>query len=280
MDNFKSTDSLFSRIKEDFSSYSSSGLLDEGRFYHYVKYILNYLGISCLDREQDFLKVSSYTAELPDNFQQLEFAYKCKGTKKLSGGVVMMKQTFDHFPLLYPDWHTKACADRCCKPPEDAIFNSYEKVMIERDSCLYEYCEPELLTIGNVNTKRQCSDNCANVFSNSKNTISIQNNKIYTNFQEGSIYLGYYAFPIDDDTGLPLIPDNVRIEKCIEDYIKYNLVKNIIINKESDLARLLSFYKEEYLASLKDAVYETKVPTFENMIKQTKRSRKKFDLFF
>lgn len=279
---FKSTDALFSRIKEDFSTYSNSGLLDDGRFYHYIKYILNYLGVYWFIEEQDFLDVQNYKVELPSNFQQLNFAYKCiKDINDYSGdGVVLKEETYDHYPLLNPDWHASVCASTCCNPPETAIFNSYTNILVPRGDFLCTYSSPELLVLGNVNTKRQCSDTCPNVYSISKNKITIQNNTIYTNFCDGSIYISYYVFPLDEQTNLPMIPDNVRIEKCIEDYIKYNLVKNIVINKEADIARLLTFYKQEYEGSLQDAVYETKLPTFSNMMKQARRNRRKFDLFF
>lgn len=50
-------------------------------------------------------------------------------------------------------------------------------------------------------------------------TYSLNNGYIYTNFKEGTIQQSYKALRVDED-GLPMIPDNVKFEKAIENYIK------------------------------------------------------------
>jgi hypothetical protein len=50
-------------------------------------------------------------------------------------------------------------------------------------------------------------------------TYSINNGMIYTNFKEGTIQQSYKGLKLDAD-GLPMIPDNVKFEKAIEEYIK------------------------------------------------------------
>lgn len=50
-------------------------------------------------------------------------------------------------------------------------------------------------------------------------TYTLNNGIIYTNFKKGTIQQSFKALKVDDD-GLPMIPDNVKFEKAIENYIK------------------------------------------------------------
>jgi hypothetical protein len=50
-------------------------------------------------------------------------------------------------------------------------------------------------------------------------TYSLNNGYIYTNFKQGTIQQSFRALKVDAD-GLPMIPDNVKFEKAIENYIK------------------------------------------------------------
>ena len=74
--NFKSSEILFSRIKEDLSSYDSVGLIDEGKFYQYIKYIIDTLGISFYEEKDAVVHVHDFKATLPPDFTLLEIAFK------------------------------------------------------------------------------------------------------------------------------------------------------------------------------------------------------------
>jgi len=50
-------------------------------------------------------------------------------------------------------------------------------------------------------------------------TYSVNNGYIYTNFKEGTVQQSYKAL-VTDDEGIPMIPDNVKFEKAVENYIK------------------------------------------------------------
>jgi hypothetical protein len=50
-------------------------------------------------------------------------------------------------------------------------------------------------------------------------TYSLNNGYIYTNFKEGYIQQSYKAIKTDEE-GLPMIPDNVKFSRAIEEYIK------------------------------------------------------------
>lgn len=51
-------------------------------------------------------------------------------------------------------------------------------------------------------------------------TYKIQNNYIYTSFREGKVRMSYRGLALDDE-GYPMIPDNIAVEKAIENNVKY-----------------------------------------------------------
>lgn len=276
---FKSTASLFSKIKEDFKSFDNSSLIDEGRFFKDVKYILNLLGRKWYITAETILEVCDYKVELPDDFYLVESLYKCNSTIEtdcLQPGVVLRKLTFDHYPNPCDrDPHHFDCE---AVPYNDCIFNRQEEILVQRDNIVTRYSHPVLMKTGNVSTRECCTNTCANIYSKCLDTFSIQNGKLYTNFKEGSMYLMYNAFPLDEE-GYPLIPDNEMVEKCIEYYIKSNILENIWINGDADVERKFIYFKQEYDKHRLQAIYESKLPSFENMVKQIRLKRKSLDIY-
>lgn len=62
----------------------------------------------------------------------------------------------------------------------------------------------------------------------SKYQYKMNNNYIYTGFEEGNIDIAYYALPIDEK-GFPLIPDEESIKRAIEWEIVYKIAYNFWI---------------------------------------------------
>lgn len=279
---FKPTDELFSRILEDFSSFAQAQLIDEGMFYKDVKYILHLLGILWYREAEDVLSVCNYKAELPCDFKLLDAAYACEGhimDTPQPDGLVMQKLTFDHYPSTDPDYHNPPCCGDDCLTPDSPIFNRHEEILVKRGELLYEYKHPRLLKLGNVNTKRHCTKTCANVYSIESDTIAIQNGKLYTNFKDGNVFIRYHAFPLDEETGLPMIPDDPIIEKCIEMYIKSNIIRNLWTTGDSDVQQQVRYYDDLYAKALNQAIFQTKLPTFATMVNNIRIKRKSLNVY-
>ena len=54
------------------------------------------------------------------------------------------------------------------------------------------------------------------------NTYSIQNGYIITSFEEGMIQMSYKGLMVDEEE-FPMIPDNVKVEKAIENYTRLQI---------------------------------------------------------
>ena len=282
---FKTTDSLFAKIKENLYSFDAAGLIDEGKFNKDVQYILNVLGCMWYKDGEEMLKVSNYNTCLPEGFTELEALYKCDlcGISDIEqpDGIVFSKLTFSHYPeTQIPDPHApQACPVSYWDSDPTNIFNVHEQLLIQRGTQTHRYSPPTLMKIGNVNTKRTCSKKCPNHYSQAQDTFTIQNGKIYTNFKEGELLIYYKAFPLDDDTGLPMIPDNVIIEKAIEDYIMYNTLKFLRVNGDASVSQLLPLFQQDADKSMEKAIYLTKLPSFQTMVHSVRLMKKKLNIY-
>jgi hypothetical protein len=281
---FKTTDSLFSKIREDLASFDAAALIDEGRFHKDVKYILFLLGIKWYREAETILEICNYKADLPDDFKLLDSAFRCDSVVidgSIIDGVVLKKLTFDHYPeTRNPDTHEyESSCTTYYNQPSRCIFNRQEEILVQRNSVIEKLSSPVLLKPGNVNTKSCCTSNCQNIYSNSEDIFMIQNRRFNVNFKEGTVYVVYHAFPLDENTGFPMIPDNEVIEKCIEYYIKMNILENLWVNGDADVAQKISYFNNKYKEHLGQAQYETKLPSFEAMVKAIRLKKRGLDMY-
>lgn len=266
-----STEELFNNIKDDFSSFDNAGMIDEGKFYKHVVYIIGLLGTEWYETIDGFFEVKNYQVKLPSNFYQLEQAYKCfpfVGQNTQPAGIILTERKFDHFPV--------DCEPSCnpCPPqPSNCISNKFQQLVIQRNTMIDNYTDFNLLSIGNSRTRSSCTSTCANLFSSNPDNITIQNGTMFTNFRDGSIYMVYNAFPIDEESGLPLIPNDERVIKCIEYYVKWKFMENAWVNNEADVAQKIQYFQVMYKDALGDAQYITKLPGFNIMVNKIKLDR-------
>lgn len=273
---FISTEELFNAIKEDFNALDNNNLVDEGKFYNHVAYIIKLLGVEWYREEEDVFNVENYRFQLPRNFSKLSQAYKCTAsqtTSSLPPGVVLTNRQFDHVP--------DECNTDPCSPHFDTncIFNRFDQILVQRSSLIHRYTFPILLRVGNKKTRSLCSHNCPNIFSEEPDEITIENGYLYTNFQEGNVYLSYYAFPLDAKSGLPVVPNNEIIIKCIEYYIKWKLLENMWVNADGDVANKIAYFQAQYREALGDAQHETKLPHFGTLVNKIRSTRRNLNIY-
>ena len=140
----------------------------------------------------------------------------------------------------------------------------------------YEYHHPRLLKLS-PNVKSKCVEDCVN-FSyhhhcHRHDEITITNGTILTNFNDGHIYMQYYAFPYDED-GLPMIPDVLEVEKAVEWYIKSQILLNFWF--ADDVANVQTKWQKAEVEAEKwmaEARYIGRLPSFSGMVNSIRNKR-------
>ena len=246
---FKSSDILISRIKENLSSYDSAGVVDTGKFYFYIKEELRLLGEYVYITKEDLLPVENKKTALPKDFIQLYALYNVNANSK--------KVVLDGY--LPDKTYTKFLQD--CQ--ENTIVVREKTIVIDRDVVIKN--EGALLKYsGKVDTDL-CFKDSPNYGVKSENEFNIDRNYIYLNIDKGDVYLQYLAFPYDEE-GYPMIPDEVKIEKAIEYYIMYKTFEYFYLNDIINSAlQKMQYFQQLYNLAHREALLYVKLPTFESL---------------
>ena len=72
---------------------------------------------------------------------------------------------------------------------------------------------------------------CPNLYWNAQNTGWIKDDFLYTNFQDGKVYINYQA-SLEDEEGNLLVPDHELLNDYYEYAIKQRLLENLVMNDE------------------------------------------------
>lgn len=280
---FKSTESLFARIRENLSSYTALGMIDEGKFFFEVKWFIQHLGISMYEIDEDVLTLKDYKHEMPCNFYLLESAWLCNKNDALT----RKTDNFQGKVVIYTENTCEkvvqaSCASSCNeKVLEKITVKEYVQTQGNYETV---YNRPVLLSLGNKLTKQVCAKDCQNLFSTSDRDISIlrqgKNLWMFSSLKDPVIYIRYWAYPVDEETGLPLIPDEPIIEKALEDHLMVYFFKNLWLNGDnSNVQQQIAYLTPIANQSMADAEYFVKLPSFNQMIQTARRQRMRYQTY-
>lgn len=299
-------DQIIAKIEDQLSSYASNGTLDSGRFYAEIKLIINKLGIAAYEMVDAIVTLENYRVALPCNFYLLDSAWLCDSSPEfaqpiLQSNFIIYNETTNEI-ISQNDY----CGGDSCNTTADNIRsvtnngliiqstpcnnnneNVLEKVTVKEwlvpEGRTISWRNPILLTLKNKKSigSEVCTKDCKNLFAKSLYEISITqqgiNKFLHSTLEKPVIYLKYYAYPEDPETGLPLIPDVPIIQRAIEYHLMYYFfymtwLDGTDVNIERKIQDL-ELKRDKYLM---EAINYTKIPSFNKSIEMARKSRKKF----
>lgn len=274
---------LLSRIKRELKSFDQLGLIDGNDFYDYVMDVLKELHMGGYMEKQAILEIKDNKARLPDHFKYLYSANLCKlrgngtNTRHPQNGYVFYTDT------LYEPTHSTHCKKQCevC----DGGYKVTVREYIEGIEDIRNYHYDEVCPLRVVpSSAHYCVDGYNRQHNNyygNKHSISIDGDYITTDFPEGTIYIKYYALPIDDESGLPLIPDDRVIQKAIQYYSIYQYFLNFYWNDEvpNGTAQKAAESKKMYSEAMGQAISQSKLPHFGTLVDSIRIQRSKLNIY-
>lgn len=291
-----SCERLFSRISENMSSYLSNGLLDVEQFYPEVKWMVAQLGLAVFEQTGDVLILDKHRAELPCDFYLLDSAWLCCQSKQAEmdcnlnywqGKNVFFTVT-DNVTLLqgncpapnYTGWSVNACDNHSIL--QQVTVSEY----VTGAPCqTFNFNSPTLLRLKNHKTVgKVCTDRCQNIYCSSPWEISINRKPggyfLSSTLKDPIIFLKYWKYPIDKETGLPLIPDDPIIEKALEAHLTHWLLVKLWTNSEvTDVENKIKYWEQQKYITLDNAKSYTKLPSWAYTVEMTKRVRKRWNSY-
>jgi hypothetical protein len=262
---FQNSNILISRVKENLSSYDNAGIIDEGKFYFLIKEELRLLGEYVYIPKTDVLEIDNNKTALPKDFIQLYSLYN----------IDACSHTIDVQAALHPkrvyQYYEKD--GDCCE--HDKVYIVEEKTIIKNEIKVGD--KGVLLNYNGRKDTDLCYKDSPNFHCQSIYDFNIDKNYIYTNLSDGSLYLEYLAFPYDED-GLPMIPDETKIEKAIESFIMYKVFEDFWINDVVNNAQnKMQYYKNEYTIHHKEALNYVKLSSFAELTNLAYKKTKRFN---
>lgn len=291
--NMVPADNLLARMQDELSSYGANGALDVGKLWTQIKWFTNLLNMAVYEQRETIIKVKDFRAELPCDFFLLDSAWLCEG------GNSSNQLNFQAKLVVYTETTNETVGNDVNKclpnPPNSGYLNIsacnmdtpvYDKVTTKE----YVYSGENAITWQNPvllsykpgkSLKKYCSKDCANIFSRFPHEISVNKEGdtyyLYSTLKEAIIYVKYYAFPLDEETNTPLIPDDVILQENLYKHLLYYFFKIIYLNgDDTNIENKLKFLKDDAELAIAFAMNYAKTPSFRKMVQLSNRSRKKF----
>lgn len=220
-----------SEIKSELSKYDNVGLIDDTLIMKQVYRGMNKFGVFPMEIYEDTLEVKNNKVKLPENFKALDLAIKCEPYKVATEDrtVLLEDRMWSVLDRSSASW------DECS--PCDITYTKdciVEKVYLKTKTpaATFYYNKPMLLKLTEGTSVGECTDTCKNKFvTSSPFEINIRNKTIYTNFKDGTIFVRYYGYHVDEE-GMPYIPTSElgSMEEYLENKVKLAILEQILEN--------------------------------------------------
>ncbi len=222
MKRFVSADPIYSKIKEELSSYFGTGAVDDFMFPVYTEQILKKLRKSSLPVRECVITVKNNQGDLPQDFNSVKELW---ATREL-----VYEYPAANYHYYQKDYRLEDITSKCGCTQEDLPCDkcdpcNKERMVVHRVNTthLFSYKYSHLLQPGNLQAKGCCDSSSPNLNVSCSDTFDISGCSLMTSFKEGIVHLLYYSNGLSEDGDEQLIPDDVWVQELIEKYIRFKI---------------------------------------------------------
>lgn len=239
---FINPDQIFALVKEELKGYMDTGAIDDSLFGLWTDQCLKKLGKATYPINQAMLCIDSCESKLPDDFHAVREAWSCTDVSK----------NYQLPSSLYTQISTRLDNDTLTCDVNCEVPDMIQAIYKTTNTVAFQWKKSHLLKPGNIYPA--CPEDlfCANHNSMSEDTYDIRDNKFVTSFRDGKVYLQYYSKQFDCSN--QLIPDEYRIQKFIELFIKEKLFEQLSNQATDDTMKAMQA-KYGYYKQLADEAY-------------------------
>lgn len=239
---------FLAELKVSMRQYFENGLIDDITVERLVRQAVRRFGENVTVLQEAVIDIENGRGQLPESFFSLYMAIKCDRDRievsEEDKPILVNSFFWTNVQLKGREWNL-------CTGEESK--NEVEEFTIKEETyingCKVNKCykNPQRLRLTKSVKKTLCDRDCYKEFrEGSPYEINIIGNTIYTNFDEGEIYLQYKGFD-EDEEGFIIIPDTPRGElfNYVNYYVKRNLLEEIMMNGEDvNVANMLKYFMQ------------------------------------
>lgn len=232
---YKTLDQLMAEVRGDLKKMDVNGQIDDSELIKIAQYINRKLGNKLRQEKEAVLYVEKGKVRLPGDFHLLTVALLCFDWKVT-------------YKVIRGDQRTYVeVAGEVPLPGCDPVCEEVRKPCVRYTECgkAYKIIETKLFEtveythFGKLHIKKNklISPFCYNVNTNCVDEGYIKDGFLYTNFDEGRIYINYLG-QMEDEDGNLLVLDHDLINPYYEYAIKRRILENIYMGDEQVLNKL------------------------------------------
>lgn len=242
---------LMAEIRTDLKRYDETGLIDDVSLKRWIRNELLRFGGNLMDLHEKTFKVKDRKYLLPDNFWHLYLAVRCYPSgyeiKKGTTDFLQNSSFYRERTELDAEWDNQSQSFKYGNHKQ-----IIEKFVFQKAEVDFYYNNAQYLRLSKGMVKDHCSRKSPNLSPNITRDqpyeINIRQQTLYTNFDEGYIYMQYYGLPMDEDGELTIpVTQHRRIEEYLMSYCKWRIFENIVTNGDaSDVEmQMLQYYERQ-----------------------------------
>lgn len=271
---YRTFDSLLEDVKLDLRNMAADTSIEPGQLIKVARKCNYDLGLRIQRTKETVLEICKGKAKLPDDFQVMNFALIC-GNYTIVEVPPQGTNVQQIVPGYRPWIEGSTCTNANGTSPET--------------TCMTQ-CNQDYMLVQMVNTVRRefrtfapisfrssqfidvdCPNTCSPRWQN-KDEAYIKDGWVYTNFEDGNVYINYQADMVDDDGNL-IVPDH----PMLNEYYEYSLKKRIVENLLMDNVNVGTQYQiiaAEHRVARNAAFSIVNTPNFSEMMKMWAANRK------
>jgi len=267
---YRTFESLLEDVKVDLKSLTTDGTIDPSQLIKVATRINYDLGLRIYMTKERLLKVEKNRVRLPSDFYVMNFALLCG---EFTETQVMPQGT--NIQEVTPEWRPWVEQKYCSNVslPEQPVCltqcgQSYQLIqVVNTQQRTYKTFAP----IRFRNSQFVDCD-CPNLQSMARDEAYIKDGWIYTNFEEGNMYINYQG-TLENDEGDLMVPDHPYLNEYYEYGLKKRILENLIMDGVNVGAQL-QLVQSEYRGARNNALSFVNTPNFSEMEKVWTMNRK------
>lgn len=264
---YRTFDELLGEVSADFYMYNNEGMIEPGALLKIAQKVNYDLGLRIYGTKEVLLDIENQKVKLPDDFYVLNFSYLC-GQYTVVDKAPMGRQTEN--VIL----NSAACS-KCGEPDPTCTCektytvecqtgeNIHVQVVEKRINETRVYDHFEKLMISGVKNMSPNSSSLAGY---------IKNGFIYTNLENGKVFINYQG-SLEDSDGNLLVLDHPIVNEYYEYAIKQRILENLFMNGE-EVAQKMQLVEQRLKAARNNALSIVNTPDFSEMYKLWEMNRK------
>lgn len=275
---YRTFDELLNEVSTDFVIYSNEGMIEPAQLIKVAQRVNYDLGLRIHGTKEKVLDIDKRKVKLPDDFYVLNYAYLC-GKYKVTYPSMSGRHTEN--VILDPSKCTivngvntcNSCGGTdttcICERTYSVECRTGEKVYVQviekRKHEVKTYETFEKLSIAT-------SSGRVDALNDTERTGYIKNGYIYTNIDEGSVFISYQG-ALEDHDGNLLVLDHPMINEYYEYAMKQRILENLYINGE-DVTQRMQLIEQRLRGARNNALSIVNTPDFAEMYKLWQTNRK------